>query len=167
MASLSGLEPIAYDLFTLAFVVYEEDISVSNSLLQLWHEEVIVGDRVDDSTSYCRCTASVRDLPQITVLPYCSDTDSPQTVLPSPLSCLRSKSHGLPPPPPPPCQDSKAQITALHLIIGTLQRCYVFSEENRDTLTHKATGVGGWGRGGIVGGAGRHVAFELRFAVGQ
>ncbi|CAI5959282.1 unnamed protein product, partial [Closterium sp. NIES-64] len=36
--------------------------------------------------------------------------------------------------------DSKAQVTALHLIIGTLQRCHVFAEENRDTLTHKATG---------------------------
>ncbi|KAL5557482.1 hypothetical protein UlMin_039718 [Ulmus minor] len=36
--------------------------------------------------------------------------------------------------------DSKAQITALHLIIGTLQRMHVFGVENRDTLTHKATG---------------------------
>ncbi|CAI7819063.1 unnamed protein product, partial [Closterium sp. NIES-53] len=63
VASACGLEPIAYDLFTLAFVIYEEEIS-----------------------------------------------------------------------------DSKAQVTALHLIIGTLQRCHVFAEENRDTLTHKATG---------------------------
>ena len=38
-------------------------------------------------------------------------------------------------------QDSKAQITAIHLIIGTLQRMHVFGVENRDTLTHKATGV--------------------------
>ena len=38
-------------------------------------------------------------------------------------------------------QDSKAQVTALHLIIGTLQRMHVFGVENRDTLTHKATGV--------------------------
>ncbi|XP_024532264.1 vacuolar protein sorting-associated protein 35B isoform X1 [Selaginella moellendorffii] len=36
--------------------------------------------------------------------------------------------------------DSKAQITAMHLIIGTLQRTTVFGVENRDTLTHKATG---------------------------
>ncbi|KAI4327764.1 hypothetical protein L6164_020188 [Bauhinia variegata] len=36
--------------------------------------------------------------------------------------------------------DSRAQITALHLIIGTLQRMHVFGVENRDTLTHKATG---------------------------
>ncbi|KAK4758824.1 hypothetical protein SAY87_020125 [Trapa incisa] len=36
--------------------------------------------------------------------------------------------------------DSKAQITAIHLIIGTLQRMHVFGVENRDTLTHKATG---------------------------
>ncbi|XP_023639307.1 vacuolar protein sorting-associated protein 35C [Capsella rubella] len=36
--------------------------------------------------------------------------------------------------------DSKAQVTALHLIIGTLQRMRVFNVENRDTLTHKATG---------------------------
>ncbi|XP_038723808.1 vacuolar protein sorting-associated protein 35A-like isoform X2 [Tripterygium wilfordii] len=36
--------------------------------------------------------------------------------------------------------DSKAQVTALHLIIGTLQRMHVFGVENRDTLTHKATG---------------------------
>eukprot|EP00850_Spirogloea_muscicola_P001040 SM000004S14910 [mRNA] locus=s4:133208:176671:- [translate_table: standard] len=36
--------------------------------------------------------------------------------------------------------DSKAQITAIYLIIGTLQRTLVFGPENRDTLTHKATG---------------------------
>lgn len=32
-------------------------------------------------------------------------------------------------------------MTALHLIIGTLQRMHAFGVENRDTLTHKATGV--------------------------
>lgn len=32
-------------------------------------------------------------------------------------------------------------MTAIHLIIGTLQRISVFGVENRDTLTHKATGV--------------------------
>ncbi|KAL8134816.1 hypothetical protein AgCh_009724 [Apium graveolens] len=37
--------------------------------------------------------------------------------------------------------DSKAQVTAIHLIIGSLQRLHVFGVENRDTLTHKATGV--------------------------
>jgi len=37
-------------------------------------------------------------------------------------------------------QDSKAQITAIHLIIGTLQRMNIFGVENRDTLTHKTTG---------------------------
>lgn len=36
--------------------------------------------------------------------------------------------------------DSKAQLTAIHLIIGMLQRMNVFGVENRDTLTHKATG---------------------------
>ncbi|OIW11033.1 hypothetical protein TanjilG_22840 [Lupinus angustifolius] len=36
-------------------------------------------------------------------------------------------------------EDSRAQMTALHLIIGTLQRMHVFIVENRDTLTHKAT----------------------------
>nr|CAB3497830.1 unnamed protein product [Digitaria exilis] len=36
--------------------------------------------------------------------------------------------------------DSKAQITAIHLIIGTLQRMSIFGVENRDTLTHKTTG---------------------------
>ncbi|KAL3525241.1 hypothetical protein ACH5RR_013613 [Cinchona calisaya] len=36
--------------------------------------------------------------------------------------------------------DSKSQVTAIHLIIGTLQRMHVFGVENRDTLTHKATG---------------------------
>ncbi|CAH2051390.1 unnamed protein product [Thlaspi arvense] len=36
--------------------------------------------------------------------------------------------------------DSKAQVTALQLIIGTLQRMHVFGVENRDTLTHKAMG---------------------------
>lgn len=39
-------------------------------------------------------------------------------------------------------QDSKAQVTAIHLIIGTLQRMNIFGVENRDTLTHKTTGVG-------------------------
>lgn len=38
-------------------------------------------------------------------------------------------------------QDSRSQVTAIHLIIGTLQRMHVFGVENRDTLTHKATGV--------------------------
>lgn len=32
-------------------------------------------------------------------------------------------------------------MTAIHLIIGSLQRLHVFGVENRDTLTHKATGV--------------------------
>ncbi|KAG1347523.1 vacuolar protein sorting-associated protein 35B [Cocos nucifera] len=36
--------------------------------------------------------------------------------------------------------DSKAQVTAIHLIIGTLQRMNIFGVENRDTLTHKTTG---------------------------
>ncbi|KAJ7534142.1 hypothetical protein O6H91_13G081500 [Diphasiastrum complanatum] len=36
--------------------------------------------------------------------------------------------------------DSKAQVTTMQLIVGTLQRTYVFGVENRDTLTHKATG---------------------------
>ncbi|KAL0332760.1 UNVERIFIED_CONTAM: Vacuolar protein sorting-associated protein 35A [Sesamum calycinum] len=36
--------------------------------------------------------------------------------------------------------DSKAQVTCIHLIIGTLQRMHVFGVENRDALTHKATG---------------------------
>ncbi|KAI4316958.1 hypothetical protein L6164_024879 [Bauhinia variegata] len=37
-------------------------------------------------------------------------------------------------------EDSKAQVTAIHLIIGTLQKMNGFGVENRDTLTHKATG---------------------------
>ncbi|KAL2241148.1 vacuolar protein sorting-associated protein 35A [Sesamum indicum] len=36
--------------------------------------------------------------------------------------------------------DSKAQVICIHLIIGTLQRMHVFGVENRDALTHKATG---------------------------
>ncbi|KAG5614184.1 hypothetical protein H5410_014008 [Solanum commersonii] len=36
--------------------------------------------------------------------------------------------------------DSKAQVTAIQLIIGILQRMHIFGVENRDTLTHKATG---------------------------
>ncbi|XP_060961229.1 vacuolar protein sorting-associated protein 35B isoform X2 [Cannabis sativa] len=36
--------------------------------------------------------------------------------------------------------DSKAQVTAIHLMIGALQKMNVFGIENRDTLTHKATG---------------------------
>jgi hypothetical protein len=41
----------------------------------------------------------------------------------------------------PGVQDSKSQVTALQLMTGTLQRTTVFGTENRDTLTHKATGV--------------------------
>lgn len=62
-AGVSNLEPVAYEFFTQAFMIYEEEIA-----------------------------------------------------------------------------DSKAQVTALQLIIGTLQRTRVFGVENRDTLTHKATG---------------------------
>ncbi|XP_009797562.1 vacuolar protein sorting-associated protein 35A-like [Nicotiana sylvestris] len=62
-ANDSGLEPVAYEFFTQAYMLYEEEIS-----------------------------------------------------------------------------DSKAQVTAIHLIIGTLQRTHIFGVENRDTLTHKATG---------------------------
>nr|KAJ0187895.1 hypothetical protein LSAT_V11C900473600 [Lactuca sativa] len=66
------LEPVAYEFFTQAFVLYEEEIAVlAQSLIN---------------------------------------------------------------------KDSKAQVTAIHLIIGTLQRTHVFGVENRDTLTHKATG---------------------------
>lgn len=36
--------------------------------------------------------------------------------------------------------DSKAQVTALQLIIGSLQRCTVFGADNRAALVHKATG---------------------------
>ncbi|XP_058079172.1 vacuolar protein sorting-associated protein 35B-like [Magnolia sinica] len=36
--------------------------------------------------------------------------------------------------------NSKAQVTAIHLIIGTLQWMNIFGVENRDTLTQKATG---------------------------
>ncbi|KAL3845003.1 hypothetical protein ACJIZ3_002406 [Penstemon smallii] len=36
--------------------------------------------------------------------------------------------------------DSKAQVTTIHLIVGTLQRMHIFGVENRDALTHKATG---------------------------
>ena len=38
------------------------------------------------------------------------------------------------------CADSKAQVTALQLIIGSLHRCTVFGSENRASLVHKATG---------------------------
>ena len=36
--------------------------------------------------------------------------------------------------------DSKAEITALQSIVGTLHKCRVFAPENRDVLVHKATG---------------------------
>ncbi|KAL6498044.1 Vacuolar protein sorting-associated protein 35A [Orobanche gracilis] len=36
--------------------------------------------------------------------------------------------------------DSKSQVTSIHLIIGTLQRMHAFGVDNRDALTHKATG---------------------------
>jgi Vacuolar protein sorting-associated protein 35 len=41
---------------------------------------------------------------------------------------------------PPTLADSKAQVTALQLIVGSLQRCTVFGTENRAALVHKATG---------------------------
>ena len=36
--------------------------------------------------------------------------------------------------------DSKAQVAALQLIVGSLRRCPVFGAENREALVHKATG---------------------------
>lgn len=42
--------------------------------------------------------------------------------------------------PLPSLSDSKAQVTALQLIVGSLQRCTVFGNENRAALVHKATG---------------------------
>jgi len=36
--------------------------------------------------------------------------------------------------------DSKSQVTALQLIIGSLQRCRVFGTDNRAALVSKATG---------------------------
>jgi len=36
--------------------------------------------------------------------------------------------------------DSKAEITTLQSIVGTLHKCRVFAAENRDVLVHKATG---------------------------
>lgn len=35
--------------------------------------------------------------------------------------------------------DTKAQVVALQLIVGSLHRCVVFGTENRETLVHKAT----------------------------
>lgn len=35
--------------------------------------------------------------------------------------------------------DSRAQVVALQLIVGSLHRCTVFGAENRETLAHKAT----------------------------
>jgi vacuolar protein sorting-associated protein 35 len=35
--------------------------------------------------------------------------------------------------------DSRHKITALHAIVGTLHRCYVFSLDNRDALTQSVT----------------------------
>jgi vacuolar protein sorting-associated protein 35 len=35
--------------------------------------------------------------------------------------------------------DSRHKITALHAIVGTLHRCYVFSPDNRDALTQSVT----------------------------
>lgn len=35
--------------------------------------------------------------------------------------------------------DSRHKVTALHAIVGTLHRCYVFSPDNRDALTQSVT----------------------------
>lgn len=87
------LEPVAYEFFTQAYLLYEEEISVIHDY----------GFHLD----------------------FCS----PSTFSHSLLTWIWV------------VQDSKAQITAIHLIIGTLQKMHVFGVENRDTLTHKATGV--------------------------
>ena len=39
-----------------------------------------------------------------------------------------------------PATDSKSQVTALQLIVGSLQRCKVFGGDNRSALVSKATG---------------------------
>jgi vacuolar protein sorting-associated protein 35 len=95
-----GLEPVAYEFFTQAFVLYEEEVSVSQ----------------EADPSHCDwCAPAVKTWHSM---------------------LIDIAVWGL--------QDSKAQVTALQLIIGTLQRTWVFGVENRDTLTHKATGVS-WG----------------------
>jgi vacuolar protein sorting-associated protein 35 len=95
-----GLEPVAYEFFTQAFVLYEEEVSVSQ----------------EADPSHCDwCAPAVKTWHSM---------------------LIDIAVWGL--------QDSKAQVTALQLIIGTLQRTGVFGVENRDTLTHKATGVS-WG----------------------
>ena len=91
-----GLEPVAYEFFTQAYILYEEEISVS------WIGSfvlVLIVSYINYSLLWLCCRATF--------------------IL----------------------QDSKAQVTALHLIIGTLQKMHVFGVENRETLTHKATGV--------------------------
>lgn len=35
--------------------------------------------------------------------------------------------------------DSRQKVTALHAIVGTLHRCYVFNSDNRDALTQSVT----------------------------
>jgi Vacuolar protein sorting-associated protein 35 len=36
--------------------------------------------------------------------------------------------------------DSRGEVTALQSIVGTLQRCHIFTADNRGALVHKATG---------------------------
>lgn len=90
------LEPVAYEFFTQAFVLYEEEIAV-----------------LTDNKILFKIFLISQRWPFLIHL----------------LIMF---------------QDSKAQVTAIHLIIGTLQRMNVFGVENRDTLTHKATGVCYW-----------------------
>lgn len=93
------LEPVAYEFFTQAYILYEEEITVTFSLsFSFDHVNLLVG---------------LKHLSRLIVSPL------PELFL----------------------QDSKAQVTSIHLIIGTLQRMHVFGVENRDALTHKATGV--------------------------
>jgi vacuolar protein sorting-associated protein 35 len=106
------LEPVAYEFFTQAFILYEEEIAVCPSPA-LFPMCVLVYATL---FQYMNClTPSIHCL---CIMFY--------------FFCIIFLCH---------TQDSKAQITAIHLIIGTLHRMNIFGVENRDTLTHKTTGV--------------------------
>jgi len=105
------LEPVAYEFFTQAFILYEEEVVVITCM------------------PFPSTRATHKEWPSVHVLEIKSVVGHIYLI-----NLFINYIYTL-------FQDSKAQVTAMHLIIGALQRMNVLGVENRDTLTHKATGV--------------------------
>lgn len=108
-ASSCGLETVAYEFCERAFELFEE--SIPGALIGLCYSP--------PDPKIFRALFSLSSLPV--------------------GLCAEQRSFGRFVPFVPILADTKAQIVALQLIIGSLHRCTVFSGENRETLVHKAT----------------------------